>query len=76
MDPLHHEGNVPVEDRIDQLAKLVLVILLLATLGWIGKGRTHDAIPGALRAPRQLNLVQWTKIPHGKGAGSKSFQSR
>lgn len=29
-----------MEDRVDRLARLVLVILLLATLGWVGQGRT------------------------------------
>jgi hypothetical protein len=27
-------ANTPIEDRIDQIARLVLVALLLVTLGW------------------------------------------
>jgi hypothetical protein len=36
-----------MEDRIDRLARLVLVILLVATLGWVGQGRTQRAAPDA-----------------------------
>jgi len=38
---------VPIEDRIDQLSRLVLVILLLVTLGWVGQGRAQNALPEA-----------------------------
>lgn len=36
---------MPVEDRIEQLARLVLVILLLATLGWISHPRAQGKAP-------------------------------
>ena len=47
MTPLIRGGNVPIEDRIDQLARLVLVILLLVTLGWVGHSRAQSATPRA-----------------------------
>ena len=34
---------MPIEDRIEQLARLVLVILLVATLGWIGHAKAQSA---------------------------------
>ena len=36
---------MPVEDRIDQLARLVLVVLLLATLGWISSAKAQSKAP-------------------------------
>ncbi len=42
MTPLAHGGNVSIEDRIDRLARLVLVALLLVTLGWVGQGRGQN----------------------------------
>ena len=35
MTPFTPGGNVPIEDRIEQLARLVLVIILIVTLGWV-----------------------------------------
>ena len=35
MTPFLHRGKVPVEDRIEQLSRLALVILLIVTLGLI-----------------------------------------
>ena len=32
-----------IEDRIEQLSRLILVILLIAILGWIGKTRAGDS---------------------------------
>jgi len=84
MPPLIDEGKVPLEDRIDRLARLVLVVLLLVTLGWVGHGRARNAAlqaaeeseppltDEALRAPRKHELVQLAAISHNKGAGAKS----
>ncbi len=33
---------MPVEDRIERIARLVLVTLLLATLAWVGHGAYAD----------------------------------
>ena|GEM_PF-4807240 len=38
---------MPIEDRIDQLARLALVILLFVTLGLIGHVRLRSATPDA-----------------------------
>jgi putative transcriptional regulator len=45
MTPFIPGGNVPIEDRIEHLARLVLVILLIVTLGWIGYPRAQSATP-------------------------------
>jgi hypothetical protein len=47
MTPFARGGNVPIEDRIDQLSRLALVILLFVTLGWIGHVRPRSATPDA-----------------------------
>lgn len=36
---------MPVEDRIEQLARLVLVMLLLITLGWITQSKAQSMAP-------------------------------
>jgi putative transcriptional regulator len=43
MTPFLHGGDVPIEDRIDRMSKVVLVLLLLATLGWVGQARAQGA---------------------------------
>lgn len=47
MTPFAHGGKVSIEDRIDQLARLALVILLFVTLGLIGHVRLRNATPDA-----------------------------
>jgi putative transcriptional regulator len=42
---------MPIEDRIERLAKLALVILLIATLGWIN----HPRAQGTSQEPAQEN---------------------
>ena len=57
MTPFTHGGNVPIEDRIDRLARLVLVVLLLVTLGLISHVRIQGAVEDAFAktgAPRIL----------------------
>lgn len=46
-----------MEDRIDRLARLVLVILLLATLAWVGQGRTPRATPDVAVAKTGSPLI-------------------
>jgi putative transcriptional regulator len=47
MTPFIPGGNMPIEDRIEQLARLVLVIILIATLGWIGHAKAQSATQDA-----------------------------
>ena len=49
MSPFIAGGNVPIEDRIEQLARLALVILLIVTLGSLGKARAQDGSREAAR---------------------------
>lgn len=44
MTPSIPGSKLPVEDRIEELARLVLVILLLVTLGWFGNPRAQDKV--------------------------------
>ena len=47
MAPFMHGRNPPFEERIEQFARLVLVILLLATLCWIGYAKAQSAMAEA-----------------------------
>jgi hypothetical protein len=38
---------MPIEDRIEQLARLALVIVLIATLGSFGRAKTHGMTQAA-----------------------------
>ena len=49
MSPFIAGGNVPIEDRIEQLARLALVILLIVTLGSLSKARAQDGSREAAR---------------------------
>ena len=49
MSPFIAGGNVPIEGRIEQLARLALVILLIVTLGSLGKARAQDGSREAAR---------------------------
>ena len=48
---------MPIEDRIEQLARLILVILLLVTLGWVSHSRAQKAPEIAEAGAAPLILV-------------------
>jgi|CXWL01.1.fsa_nt_gi putative transcriptional regulator len=48
---------MPIEDRIEQLARLILVILLLVTLGWVSQSRAQKAPEIAEAGAAPLILV-------------------
>jgi len=49
-----------IEDRIEKFARLVLVALLLATLGWVSVGNAQDqAQDGATHARFFTGLAAW-----------------
>jgi hypothetical protein len=52
MTPFFRDKKVPIEDRIEQLSRLALAILLAVTLGWISlpKGQAKKPQESARKA--------------------------